>query len=162
MRQAGRLEEARRQFQRALETWPEHKEARAALAELRKESDDKLAEGLALTSKAPVTLNFRQTDLRQAFEFLAKAFGVNLIFDDAVRSAPVTLFARDVTFEQGLNLLLNTSRTFYKRIGTNTILIAPDTKEKRGQYEDHLVRTFYMNTVRAKEMADILRGLVTL
>lgn len=161
LRQAGRLDEARRQFQRALETWPDHKEARAAIAELRKESEDKLAEGLALSSKAPITLNFRQTDLRQGFEFLAKAFGVNVIFDDGVRSAPVTLFARDVTFEQGLNLLLNTSRTFYKRIGANTILIAPDTKEKRGQYEDHLVRTFYMNTVRAKEMADILRGLVT-
>ena len=161
LRQAGRMDEARRQFQRALETWPDHREARAAIAELRKESDDKLAEGLALSSKAPITLNFRQTDLRQGFEFLAKAFGVNVIFDDAVRSAPVTLFARDVTFEQGLNLLLNTSRTFYKRIGANTILVAPDTKEKRGQYEDHLVRTFYMNTVRAKEMADILRGLVT-
>jgi len=160
-RQAGRLDEARRQFQRALEAWPEHREAKAALAELRKESDEKLAEGLALTSKAPITLNFRQTDLKQSFEFLAKAFGVNVIFDDAVRSLPVTLFAKDVTFEQGLNLLLNTSRTFYKRIGSNTILVAPDTKDKRGQYEDHLVRTFYMNSVRAKEMADILRGLVT-
>src|SRR6185436_19375979 len=160
-RQAGRLDEARRQFQRALEAWPEHREAKAALAELRKESDEKLAEGLALTSKAPITLNVRQTDLKQSFEFLAKAFGVNVIFDDAVRSLPVTLFAKDVTFEQGLNLLLNTSRTFYKRIGSNTILVAPDTKDKRGQYEDHLVRTFYMNSVRAKEMADILRGLVT-
>ena len=160
-RQAGRLDEARRQFQRALEAWPDHREAKAALAELRKETDEKLAEGLALTSKKPITLNFRQTDLRQAFEFLAKAFGVNVIFDDAVKSLPVTLFAKDVTFEQGLNLLLNTSRTFYKRIGGNTILVAPDTKEKRGQYEDHLVRTFYMNSVRAKEMADILRGLVT-
>ncbi len=162
LRQAGRMEEALRQFQRALETWPEHKEARAAIAELRKESDEKLAEGLALSSKAPITLNFRQTDLKQAFEFLAKAFGINVIFDDSVKSVPVTLFAREVTFQQGLNLLLNTSRTFYKRIGGNTILVAPDTKEKRGQYEDHLVRTFYMNTVRAKEMADILRGLVTM
>jgi general secretion pathway protein D len=162
MRQAGRMDEARRQFQRALEAWPDHREARAAAAELRKESEDKLAEGLALTSKAPITLNFRQTDLKQAFEFIAKAFGVNVIFDEAVKSVPVTLFARDVTFEQGLNLLLNTTRTFYKRIGANTILVAPDTKEKRGQYEDHLMRTFYMNTVRAKEMADILRGLVTI
>jgi general secretion pathway protein D len=162
LREAGRTEEAARQFQRALDTWPDHKEAKAALAELRRQQEEKLSEGLALTSKAPITLNFRQTDLKQAFEFLARAFGVNVIFDDAIKSVPVTLFAKDVRFEQGLNLLLATSKTFYKRIGTNTILVAPDTKDKRGQYEDHLVRTFHMNTVRAKEMADILRGLVSI
>jgi general secretion pathway protein D len=162
LREGGRLEDARRVFQKAMDIWPDHKEAKIALGELRKEQDDKLSEGLALGSKAPITLNFRQTDLKQGFEFLAKAFGVNVIFDDGVRSVPLTLFAKDVTFEQGLNLLLTTSRTFYKRIGANTIIVAPDTKEKRGQYEDHLVRTFYMNTVRAKEMADILRGLVTI
>ena len=58
-----------------------------------------------------------------------------MIFDESVKSVPVTLFAEDVTFEQGLSLLLTTSRTFYKKIGANTILVAPDSKEKRGQYE---------------------------
>jgi general secretion pathway protein D len=162
LRQAGRFDDARRQFQKALEAYPDHKEAAGALAELRKQDQEKLSEGFALTSKAPITLNFRQTDLKQAFEFLARSFGVNVIFDEGVRSVPLTLFAKDVTFEQGLSLLLTTSKTFYKKIGANTILVAPDSKEKRGQYEDHLVRTFQMNTVRAKEMADILKGLVTI
>jgi len=162
LRQAGRLDDARRQFRKTLEVYPDHKEAAAALAELKKEDQEKLSEGLALSSKAPITLNLRQTDLKQAFEFLAKSFGVNVIFDEGVRSVPLTLFAKDVTFEQGLSLLLTTSKTFYKKIGGNTILVAPDSKEKRGQYEDHLVRTFQMNTVRAKEMADILKGLVTI
>ena len=162
LRDAGRPEDARRQFQKALEAFPDHKDARSALDGLRKDQNEKLAEGITLTSKAPITLNFRQTDLKQAFEFLAKAFGVNVIFDEAVKSVPVTLFAKDVTFDQGLNLLTTTSKSFYKRIGANTILVAPDSKEKRGQYEDHLVRTYHMNSVRAKEMADILRGLVVI
>ncbi|MGB5080898.1 MAG: secretin N-terminal domain-containing protein [Burkholderiales bacterium] len=162
LRDAGQLEEARRQFERTLDVYPGHKQAAAALAELKKEYEEKVSEGLALTSKAPITLNFRQTDLRQAFEFLAKSFGVNVIFDESVKSVPVTLFAKDITFEQGLNLLLTTSKTFSKRIGANTILIAPDSKDKRGQYEDHLVRTFHMNSVRAKEVADMLKGLVTI
>jgi len=161
LQQAGKLDDARRQFQRTLDVFPDHKDAVAALAELKKQDDEKQSEGLALSSKAPITLNFRQTDLKQAFEFLAKSFGVNIIFDENVKSVPVTLFAKDVTFQQGMSLLLTTSKSFYKKIGGNTILIAPDSKEKRGQYEDHLVRTFHMNTVRAKEMADILKGLVT-
>jgi len=162
LRDAGRPEDARRQFEKALDAFPDHKEAKAALDALRKDHDEKLSEGITLASKAPITLNFRQTDLKQAFEFLARSFGVNTIFDESVKSIPVTLFAKDVTFEQGLNLLLTTSKSFYKRIGANTILVAPDSKEKRGQYEDHLVRTFHMNSVRAKEMADILRGLVVI
>ncbi len=160
--EAGMVEDAGRKFQRTLEIYPEHKEAAGALAELKQQYQEKISEGLALTSKAPITLNFRQTDLKQAFEFLAKSFGVNVIFDESVKSVPVMLFAKDVTFEQGLTLLLTTSKTFFKKIGPNTILVAPDSKEKRGQYEDHLVRTFHMNTVRAKEIADILKGLVTI
>jgi len=162
LREAGKVEEARRQFQKTLIAYPDHKDAVAALAELKKKDEEKLSEGFALTSKAPITLNFRQTDLKQAFEFLARSFGINVMFDEGIKSMPITLFAKDVTFEQGLNLLLTTTKSFYKKIGPNTALIAPDSKEKRGQYEDHLVRTFQLNSVRAKDMADILKGLVTI
>jgi general secretion pathway protein D len=106
-------------------------------------------------------LSFRQTDLRTAFEFVAKSFGIDVIFDEAIKSTPVTLFAKDVTFEQALNLILVTTKTFYKRVGPSTILIAPDSKEKRGQYEDQLVRTFQLSSIRAKDMADVLKGLVS-
>ena len=160
--EAGRTPEARRKLRVVLDAYPDHKEARAKLAEIEKELEAQESESLVLTSKAPITLNFRQTELRTAFEFLAKSFGINVIFDESFKSVPVTLFAKDVTFEQGLNLLINTTKTFYKKIGPNTILIAPDSKEKRGQYEDHVVRTFQLNTVTAKEMGDILKGLLTI
>lgn len=157
----GKVQDAKQQFKKALEIYPDHPEAAKQLAEIETQEQDRETAEFALTSKNPVTLNFQQTELRTAFEFLAKSFGVNVIFDDTFKSAPVTLFAKDVTFEQGLSLLLSTTRNFYKRIGPNTVLIVPDSKEKRGQYEDHLVRTFQLNTVRAKDMAEVLKGLIT-
>jgi general secretion pathway protein D len=160
LREAGKPDEAMSRFRQVLRLHPDHREAAESLKELDKAAAEQAREGLVLTSSAPITLNFRQTDLKQAFEFLARAFGVNVIFDEGVKSVPVTLFAKDVTFEQGLNLLLTTTQSFYKRIGPNTILIAPDTKAKRGQYEDHLVRTFQLNTIPAKEMAAILNALL--
>jgi len=161
-RSAGKYAEARRQLEKALDLYPWHKQAAEVLASIKAEEEDRFSQGLALSSAAPVTLNFRQTDLKQAFEFLAKSFGVTVIFDEGTKSVPVTLFGKDVTFDQGLNLLLATTKMFYKRIGPNTILIAPDTKEKRGQYEDHVVRTFQLNVVRAKDMADILKALLNI
>lgn len=159
---AGKSDEAMRKFKRALEVYPDHKDTAAALSALRKQENAKYSETLALSSRNPITLNFRQTDLKQAFEFIAKSFGINVMFDEAVRSVPVTLFAKDVTFEQSLSLLLATTKTFYKKIGPNSILIAPDITEKRGQYEDYLVRTFQLNSIRAKDMAEILKGLITI
>ncbi|MBI5783117.1 MAG: tetratricopeptide repeat protein [Gammaproteobacteria bacterium] len=160
--EAGKLEDARNQYQKALRIYPDYKDASRALAELQKEEAEKTAGKFVLSSKAPITLNFRQTDMRTAFEFIAKSFGVNVIFDEGIKSQPVTLFAKDVTFEQALNLMLTTTKTFYKKIGPNSVLVAPDTKEKRGQYEDYVVRTFSLNTVKAKEMAEILKGMLVI
>ena len=160
--EAGKIEDAKSAFRKALQAYPDHKDVARALAAIEKQQEASATEGLALTSKAPITLNFRQTDLRTAFEFIAKSFGINVVFDEAFKSAPVTLFAKDVTFEQGLNLLLTTTKTFYKKIGPNTILIIPDSKDKRGQYEDQIVRVFNLNTIRAKDMADILKGVLTI
>jgi general secretion pathway protein D len=158
---AGKQDDAKRRFAMALEAHPGHKEAAWNLAAIEKQASDAAGESLALSSSAPITLNFRETEIRDAYGFLTQSFGVNVVFDDGVKNAPTTLFAKDVTFEQGLALLLTTSRTFYRRIGPNTILVAMDNKDKRGQYEDQVVRTFELNTVRAKEMADIIKGVLT-
>lgn len=159
---AGKQEDAKQRYKKVLEVYPGHGEAAMKLAEIEKQELGAASEGLALSSSAPITLNFRETDIRDAYEFLAKSFGVNIVFDDGIKNVPVTLFAKNVTFEQGLGLLLATSKTFYRKIGPNTILLALDNKEKRGQYEDQLVRTFALNTVRAKEMSDILKGVLTI
>lgn len=159
---ADKKAEAAAKFNQALEAYPQHDKAKRALEKLRNDQQDREREGLLLKTSDPITLNFRQSDLKQAFEFLGKSFGINIIFDEAVKSAPVTLFAKDVTFDQGLNLLLSVTKSFYRKIGPNSILIAPDTKEKRGQYEDHVVRTFQLNSIKAKEMADILKGLIAI
>lgn len=158
---AGKLEDAKQRFKQVLEIAPDNKEAIAKLATIEKQMLSAAGDKLALSSTAPITLNFHETDIRDAYEFLAKSFGVNVIFDDGVKNVPITLFAKDVTFEQGLGLLLATSKTFYRKIGSNTILVAMDSKEKRGQYEDQIVRTFELNTVRAKDMADIIKGALS-
>lgn len=159
---AGKPEAAKPRLLKALEIYPEYKDAALKLAQIEKLELGAANQGLALSSNAPITLNFRETDIRDAYEFLTKSFGVNAVFDDSVKNTPVTLFARDVTFEQGLSLLLTTSKTFYRKIGPNTILVAQDNKDKRSQYEDQVVRTFELNTVRAKEMADILKGVLAI
>lgn len=155
--EAQRPADARQQLERVLTIDPEFVRASRLLATLNAEQKQQEREKLTLTSSKPVTLNFRQTDIRAAFEFITRSFGINVVFDEGIKPTPVTLFVKDSTFEHAMQLLATTSKTFNKQIGTNTLLVIPDTREKRSQYEDHLVRTFYLNNLKAKEAADALR-----
>jgi general secretion pathway protein D len=157
---AGRRNEAKVTLLKALELYPDYRDAVSKLSEIQQIEQVQDEQQLALSSSRPITLNFKETDIRDAYEFLTKSFGVNVIFDDSVKNTPVTLYANDVTFTQGLSLLLATSKTFYRKIGPNTILVAMDSKDKRGQYEDLVVKNFVLNTIRAKEMADLIKGVI--
>ncbi|MEQ6341167.1 MAG: hypothetical protein M3A44_05800 [Gammaproteobacteria bacterium] len=161
---AGNADEAKRIFQKAVNIYPDHKAASEAIANIENKKNKEFdTEKFSLTSISPISLNFRQADMRSVFEFVAKSFGINIIFDEGVKAiSPVTVFAKDVSFEQSLALINVATKTFYKKISKNTIIVVPDSKEKRGQYEDHVMRTFYLNTIRAKEVVDILRGVMTI
>lgn len=162
-REAGQMARSQNLLKQALNAYPDFKLAEEMLArEVRQSLEDDSEERLKVSSHAPITLNFRQTDIRTAFEFIAKSFGIDVVFDEGVRTVPVTLFAKDVTFMEALNLILATTKTFYKSVGTNSILIAPDSKDKRGQYEDQMVRVFQLTNINAKEMSEILKGIVPL
>ncbi len=158
---AGRLDEALAEFEAALEKDPSLIEAQQAVMQLadRKRSAN-LAEGLALSSKEPITIKFQGARLKEVFELLSKSYGINILFDRDVRDDPVTVFLKDASFPQALNLILATNNLFMKRINDKTILVAPKTKAKANQYEDLQIRTFYMSVVQAKEMVNLLRTML--
>lgn len=160
--EAGRTEEAYRLFSRVLKIYPGHKKATDLLLEIKKAKANQNDDDFFLTSGSPVTLNFRMSNLRTAFEFITRSFGINIIFDSSVKNIPITLFAKDVTFEQGLRLMLMTTKMFYKKISSNTIIVAPDNKDKRAQYEDKIIRTFQLSEIKAKNMAAILKGALNI
>ncbi len=111
-------------------------------------------------SAEPVTLRFQNTRLKQVFEILARTANIDILFDKDVRDDLVTIFTKDTPFNQALNLILTTNQLFAKRAGPDRLLIIPDTKQKREQYEDLQIRTFYLSNAKAKDMANLLRTIL--
>ncbi|MGD9851356.1 MAG: secretin N-terminal domain-containing protein [Nitrospirales bacterium] len=111
-------------------------------------------------SAEPVTLRFQNTRLKQVFEILARTANIDILFDKDVRDDLVTIFTKDTPFEEALNLILTTNQLFAKRVGPDRLLIVPDTKQKREQYEDLQIRTFYLSNSKAKDMANLLRTIL--
>ncbi|MDH5700855.1 MAG: cohesin domain-containing protein, partial [Nitrospirota bacterium] len=69
-------------------------------------------------------------------------------------------FTKDTPFDEALNLILTTNQLFAKRVGPDRLLIIPDTKQKREQFDDLQIRTFYLSNAKAKDMANLLRTIL--
>ena len=117
-------------------------------------------DALTLVSDKPITLNFKNTNIKEVFELLSKLSGINIMFDEEVKAQPVTVFVKDVSFQYALNLLLSTNKLFMKKVNTDTIIIIPKNKAKMNQYEDLVVKTFYLNNAKAKEVVNLIRSML--
>ena len=115
---------------------------------------------LTLASEKPISLNFKNTNIKDVFEFLSKLSGINILFDEEVKAQPVTVFVKDVSFQYAMNLLLSTNKLFMKKVSDDTIIIIPKNKSKSDQYQDLMVRTFYINNAKSKEIVNLLRTML--
>jgi general secretion pathway protein D len=157
----GRLNDAISELNQAVELDPENVKYHDSLAKLQKRKIETEPEDtLSLVSDKPITLNFKNTNIKEVFELLSKLSGINILFDDEVKAQPVTVFVKDVSFQYALNLLLSTNKLFMKRVSADTIIIVPKSKAKLDQYQDLLVKTFYLTNAKAKEVVNLLRSML--
>jgi general secretion pathway protein D len=110
----------------------------------------------------PESLIFREASSRDVFIALARFANINVAFDATFRDTPVTIELRNSSLEQALSALSATTRTFYRVTAPRTVTIIPDTPAKRREYEEEIVRTFYLSNADIKETIDLLRIVVDL
>lgn len=100
---------------------------------------------------------FEGADVKEAYKTLGLVVGVNFVFESAVASSPITLELKDAPFEQALQAISMASKTFTRVVGPKLIQVIPDTPNKRRDYEDQIVKTFYLSSADLKEVVDVLR-----
>ncbi len=113
-----------------------------------------------LFSTQPVTLRFRDTDIKEVFEVLSRTAGVNIITDESLPAKRVTTFFRDLPVREAFNLILVSNRLFAKRVSANTVIVIPDNPAKRQQYDELMVQTFYLTDADAKVAVNLLRTIL--
>jgi general secretion pathway protein D len=156
-----RLNDAINELNRAADLDPENLKYIDALDKLKKKKiENEPDDALTLASDKPVTLNFKNTNIKEVFELLSKLSGINILFDEEVKTQPVTVFVKDVSFQYALNLLLSTNKLFMKKLSADTIIIIPKTKTKMDQYQDLVMKTFYLTNAKAKDVVNLLRSML--
>jgi general secretion pathway protein D len=153
----GRVEDALASFERAVELDPSLTTALEGITELTKQQRAAKAIG---GSAEPITLRFQNAKLKEVFEILARTAGVNVIFDKEVRDDPITIFIKDLPFDEAMNLILNTNGMIAQKVAPDTILVMPNNKQKQAQYQDLLMRTFYLTNAKAKDAVNLVRTML--
>lgn len=109
----------------------------------------------------PITLEFRDANLKSVFEVISRTSGVNFVFDKDVRpDLKVTIFVRNSSIEDVIKLILVTNQLERKVLNENSVLIYPNTPAKAKDYQDLVVKSFYLANADAKQALTLVRSMV--
>ena len=107
--------------------------------------------------KMPAALTFRDASSRDVFTAIARFANISLVFDSTFRETPITVDLRNASLEAALTSVAGVTRTFFRVTAPATVVVIPDTQAKRREYEEEVVRTFYLSNADLKETTDLLR-----
>ena len=142
---------------------PEHREAREARRDIQARRFKEVIASPQLRSRytLPISLEFRDAGLRQVFDALAKGSGLNFIFDKEVRpDIRVSISVKDVLMENVISLLLDPNQLAGKVLNENTLLIYPATANKVREYQDLVIRSFYLENADVKQTQNMIKTML--
>jgi len=109
----------------------------------------------------PVTLELKEVDIRSVLSILTQTSGIGFVLDkDVSPDLRTTIYARDTSVIDALNLILQTAQLDKKVLNDTTMLIYPATDEKRKRYDDLVVRSYYLNSADPQKVQEMLRTIV--
>lgn len=116
---------------------------------------------LAVSYRKPITIEFKDASVMQIFEIISKSSGLNFIFDREVRADQRTsIFLKNSTVESAIYFTLLTNQLALQVLDSNTILIFPNTQNKLKEYQEMVVKTFFLTNANAKDVATTLTTII--
>ncbi len=111
-------------------------------------------------SRDPLRIQFSDASTRDILSFVGNATGINVTFERDFQDDTYSVQLDRVTLEQALNQILSANGLYYKVIDENTILVIPDTPQKRAQHEEQVIRTFYVSNADVQELAQLVSSVI--
>lgn len=176
---ADQLEEAIFEYRRTVELDPSNRPAVLRAAELERvvrdraeaarprPKIDELREQARREAQPPLLrptqripmLRFNNASTQDILNFVASATGINIIYERDFKPTTFSIQLDDVTLEEALNQIMSANQLWYKVVNDRTILVINDTTPKRQQYEEQVIRTFYISHADPQELVQMLNQI---
>ncbi len=99
------------------------------------------------------SLKMNNQSARVLYETVAKLAGINVIIDPSFtnggKNANVDL--SNSTLDEALDYIAMVTHTFWKSLNSNTIFVAEENPTKRRDYDDQVVKVFYLKNVTSPQ-----------
>jgi len=111
-------------------------------------------------------LTFREQESKVVFETIGKLAGINVLFDSEYDDEKITMELKNVTLYEALDFASLQAKSYWKPLTKNAIFVTNDSQNKRREFDDEIVKTFYLTNVATpqelQEIATAIRGLTDL
>jgi general secretion pathway protein D len=92
---------------------------------------------------------------------ISRSTGLNFMFDKDVRAdLRATINIRDANVEELIRYILVTNQLDQKLVNETTLLIYPNTPQKQREYQELVIKSFYLANADVKQTANMIRTLV--
>ena len=132
----------------------------------RKESIAMIESLLPVPELKPVTnkitlLKMNNQPPKVLYETVGKLAGINVLFDPSYQAGKnANLDLNDVTLSEALDYIALLTKTYWKPVGPNAIFVTDDNVTKRRDYEDEVVKVFYLrNPTTVQEFQEIITAV---
>jgi general secretion pathway protein D len=142
---------------------PAQREARQLQRQIEEKTTKPAVALLQLRSSVtkPISLELKDVPLRTVFDVIARAAGLNFLFDKDVRADQrTTIVVRDAQVEDVIKLILATNQLEQKVLNETTALIYPNTPQKLREYQDLVVKSFYIANADVRQTANLIRTIL--
>ncbi len=159
----GAVEAAAARLRPVLAENPNNREARALQRQLdEKQVARRLAKPvLKQTFNEPVSLEFRDVTIRNIFEAITNLTGISFVLDRDIRpDARATLFVKDTPVANIVKTLLMTNQLEMMVITDSLAVIYPNTPAKNREYQELVVKTFYLSNSEAKQALNLIKTIL--
>jgi type II secretory pathway component GspD/PulD (secretin) len=178
--QQGQIEAALGEYKLASENDPTNRGIASKIAQLDREVRDRIEaarpkpagqqarERARTASTQPIlnpgvdrlNINFINVQFKDILNFIASASGINVSYDRDVVDRMTTLQINDVLVEQAINQVLTMNQLSYKVVNEKSIFVFPDNTQKHTQYDEQVIKTFFVQYSDATELTQMLSNVM--
>ncbi len=111
--------------------------------------------------ETPISLELRDANIKVVFDALSRATGINFILDKDIKpDTKTTIFIKKMPIADAIQMVLSSSGLQKKDLSETTALIYPSNVQKLKEYQDLIIRSFYLNNSSAKQVSAMLKTML--
>ncbi len=163
MIEENKLEEAKDSVHEILVENPQHLQALALQQKINEKQAPVSAKPPQLKPQIdkPVTLELRDVNIKVVFEALSRATGINFILDKDIKpETKANIFVKKARIEDAIEMVLSSNGLQKKVLSENSVLIYPSSQQKLKDYQDLIIRSFYLSNTTAKQVAALVKSML--